>query len=191
MIMVLLESNRISVQGQHYLEFINSIVPDILERVNTLGNAHQVPDKKLITKPTQDRSVGKKFKSVDDPQHDQDGSVIAAEESKAQSVSESKNLISQMSDDIASIQASLQKLDINDLLQTVISNQNDINKRLNVMEAKFHSSSHLDIPSDLSTLFQNIFFYSSIKIYNEFTFNYTYLITLQHYRYDTMGSERQ
>ena len=36
-----------------------------------------------------------------------------------------------------------------------------------------------------------VFFYSSIKIYNEFTFNYTYLITLQHYRYDTMGSERQ
>ena len=24
-----------------------------------------------------------------------------------------------------------------------------------------------------------------------FTFNYTYQITLQHYRYDTMGSERQ
>ncbi len=114
-------------------------------------NAHRVPDKNLITKPTQVRSVGKKFKRVDDRQHNRDRSVIAAEESKAQSVPESKNVISQMSDDIASIPASLRKPDINDLLQTVISNQNDINQRLNVMEAKFHSSSHLDIPSDLST----------------------------------------
>eukprot|EP00112_Aurelia_sp_Birch-Aquarium-sp1_P018273 Seg4340.1 transcript_id=Seg4340.1/GoldUCD/mRNA.D3Y31 product="hypothetical protein" protein_id=Seg4340.1/GoldUCD/D3Y31 len=57
-ITVHLDSNIISVQGQNYLEFINSIFPDILELVSTRINAHQVPTKKLITKLVQPRSVG-------------------------------------------------------------------------------------------------------------------------------------
>ena len=150
-ITVHLDTNRVSVQGQNYLEFINSIFPDILKLVDTLGNAHRVADKKLITKPVQVRSVGKKFKNVDDPQHDSEGSFKAAAQIK-----NSENSMASISEDIAGIQASLQKLNINELLQTVILNQNSINDRLNALESKLQSSSQTSTPADLSVQFQDV-----------------------------------
>lgn len=134
-IIIHLETNRITVQGQNYQEFVEKVFPEILELVNSLIAENDGEDHTTIANTCVERTTGKKFKSLDGSDPPQLGNQVSSTRIK-----DSQSVLSLLSNDIVNIQASLNKLNINDLLQTIIDNQNSINKRLNNMEGKIQAS---------------------------------------------------
>ena len=134
MITVNLDGNRISVQGQKYKEFIENIFPDILQLVNKLGNQHETNEKPV----TNERAIGKKFKKSNNgsPQSkDIEESKAHVDPSHIADASSCQDLPALLSG-MSKVQASLEKMDIGCLLQSILTNQENLDKRLNSIESK-------------------------------------------------------
>ena len=122
-----LESCLISVQGQEYASFIEEVFPKLKSLVVNSG--------KEIS--SEDRVIGQKAK-YSAPEW-KDPSLDAA----AKSCQDLPALLSGMS----RVQASLEKMDIGCLLQSILTNQENLDKRLNSIESKIQKAQQAPQPA--------------------------------------------
>lgn len=122
-----LESCLISVQGQEYTSFIEEVFPKLESLVGSFGKEIR----------SEDRIIGQKAK-YSAPEwktspHDADASSSSCHDLPA--------LLSGMS----RVQASLEKMDIGCLLQSILTNQENLDRRLNSIESKIHKAQQVPL----------------------------------------------
>ena len=131
------DTASISVQGTHYLEFIQEVFPDIksLVKSNHVGKSPQKPQGRQPgdnSKATEEAS----FSIAEKISRSTSNTWYTAPLPAAQSEPEEKTQLQEMSRDIAHLKIYLEQMDLKNLLQAILTNQKILERKLGIIESK-------------------------------------------------------
>ncbi len=133
-------TNRVSIQGSKYNSFIQEVFPDVLKKVDELISTSSSNSSQTAKISTTQQLLKESVLSTEDSRLPSKRKLSNISSNQQNEITHS--FMSNITADIASIQSSFQKMELSKLLETVISNQRDLDKRLLSMQEKLSAQRH-------------------------------------------------